>query len=279
MIPRDHGKGLITRTVKRYTLASGHSVSKDLVTVEEPLEIKVKNESMQTFLIAYIMRTPGMDDYHAVGFLYSEGIIQSKSDILGFEGVDSNGVSASNSLTVLVPDRLPVDLSTIQRKFFVNSSCGICGKANINDIFLRTSGMQRSECTVQAETILLLPAIMRSRQNIFSVTGGIHAAALFTLQGKLIAVAEDIGRHNAVDKIVGYMLMNGLVNHDFVLQVSGRAGFEIIQKAAFAGIPIISSISAPSSLAIETCEALGLTLACFVREDRFSVYSHGQRII
>ncbi|MGC8515443.1 MAG: formate dehydrogenase accessory sulfurtransferase FdhD [Thermoplasmata archaeon] len=279
MIPGDYKIGSITKTVLRYTGTSASSSTTDRVTVEEPLDIMVRKGSAEPFHIAYIMRTPVMDDYLSTGFLFSEGIIQSRSDILGFEGVDSNGVSAKNSVTVLVADHVPLDQKEMQRQFFVNSSCGICGKASINDIFMRISGMQRSECTIHAKAILQLPKIMREHQNIFSQTGGIHAAALFSLQGDLIALAEDIGRHNAVDKIVGYMLLNGLINHDLALQVSGRVGFEIAQKAALAGIPIISSISAPSSLAIETCETLGLTLACFVREDRLSIYSNGQRIL
>lgn len=279
MIPGDFKCGSITKSVIKYTGMSGHSSTTDSVTVEEPLDIMVRKGSSEPFHIAYIMRTPVMDDYLSAGFLFSEGIIRSRSDILGFEGIDFNGVSAKNSLTVLVADDLPLDQKEMQRQFFVNSSCGICGKASINEIFMRMSGLQRSECTIRAETILLLPKIMREHQNIFSKTGGIHAAALFSLQGDLMALAEDIGRHNAVDKIVGYMLLNGLINHDLALQVSGRVGFEIAQKAALAGIPIISSISAPSSLAIETCETLGLTLACFVREDRISIYSYGQRIL
>ena len=279
MIPGDFKGGYITKSVTKYTGMSGRNSATDRVTVEEPLDIMVRKGSAEPFHVAYIMRTPVMDDYLSAGFLFSEGIIRSRSDILGFEGIDSNGVSVKNSLTVLVVDDLPLDIKEMQRQFFVNSSCGICGKANINEIFMRTSGLQRSECTIHAETILQLPKIMREHQSIFSKTGGIHAAALFSLEGELIALAEDIGRHNAVDKIVGYMLLNGLTNHDLALQVSGRVGFEIAQKAALAGIPIISSISAPSSLAVETCETLGLTLACFVREDRLSIYSNGQRIL
>ncbi len=251
----------------------------DGVTMEESLDIMVRKGSAERFHVAYIMHTPVMYDYLSAGFLFSEGIIRSRSDLLGFEGFDSNGVSVKNSLTVLVADDLPLNLKEMQRQFFVNSSCGICGKANINEIFMRTSGLQRSECTIHAETILQLPKIMREYKSIFSKTGGIHAASLFSLQGKIMALAKDIGRHNAVDKIVCYMLLNGLINHDLALQVSGRVGFEIAQKEAIAGFPIITSTSAPSSLAVETCETLGLTLAWFVREDRLSIYSIGQRIL
>ncbi|MCL4452099.1 MAG: formate dehydrogenase accessory sulfurtransferase FdhD [Candidatus Thermoplasmatota archaeon] len=279
MISGESKSGSKTKTVVRYTGSPERSSTTDRVTVEEPLDIMVRNGTEQPLHIAYIMRTPVMDDYLSAGFLFSEGIIRSRSDILGFEGIDSNGISAKNSLTVLVADHVHLDPKGMQRQFFVNSSCGICGKSSINETFMRMSGMQRSECTVHAETILQLPKIMREYQSIFSQTGGIHAAALFSLEGNLMALAEDIGRHNAVDKIVGYMLLNGLINHDLVLQVSGRVGFEIAQKAALARIPILSSISAPSSLAIETCEILGLTLACFVREDRFSIYSNSQRIL
>ncbi|EQD42350.1 formate dehydrogenase family accessory protein FdhD, partial [mine drainage metagenome] len=197
----------------------------------------------------------------AAGFLFTEGILHSGSDILGFEGIDANGASKGNKVTVLVPEGLPIDLAEMQRNFFVNSSCGVCGKAIINDAYLRASRINRSKCTILPGTLMKLPDAMKERQSIFMKTGGIHAAALFSLDGALIAISEDIGRHNAVDKIVGYLLLNELLHKDFILQVSGRAGFEIVQKAAMAGIPVISSVSAPSSLAVETCKALGMTLA------------------
>ncbi|MFG1519506.1 MAG: formate dehydrogenase accessory sulfurtransferase FdhD [Thermoplasmataceae archaeon] len=262
-----------------YSTKTGMSEIEDRITVEEPLQILVRREGSEATHIAYIMRTPLMDNFLAAGFLMSEGLINSGSDILGFEGVDAIGIARSNTITVTVSNSIDPEGLMGRRNFFVNSSCGICGKATISSIFARTGNIQKSAVRIMSSVLLRLPGIMRADQRVFLQTGGIHAAAIFDDSGHMIAIAEDIGRHNAVDKIVGFILMNRLQCNNLILQVSGRAGFEIIQKAAVSGIPIVSSISAPSSLAVETCESMGITLACFVRRDRFTVYSHPERII
>lgn len=264
----------------RYNSASGSEKTGENVTIEEPLEIRLKRQKEDATPISVIMRTPVMDRFLAVGFLFSEGIISGKSDILSVNNVDSDGNAIENVIVIEVADGVDIDGISATRNFTINSSCGVCGKGNINDVFVKSGRLVRSETRIQKETILSLPGKMRELQHIFSETGGIHAAGLFTSDGKLIFAAEDIGRHNAVDKVVGYMLLNDLVfQDDLMVQVSGRAGFEILQKAAMAGIPVVSSVSAPSSLAIELADSMNITLLCFVREKRFNIYSHAERII
>ena len=262
-----------------YSVKSGSTKTEEKIAVEEPLEISIKSKGGVPKRIAVVMRTPLMDNFLAVGFLFSEGLISSGSDVLGFEGTDDRGTARSNSLTVLLADSVHSIDSKDTRNFFVNSSCGICGKSNISEIYSRIGKVQRSKVRIKSRVLLELPEIMRIKQHVFQETGGIHAAALFNSSGDLIVVAEYIGRHNAVDKLAGYVLMNRINCNDLVLQVSGRAGYEIIQKAAISGIPVVSSVSAPSSLAVEASESMGMTLVCFVRNDRFTVYSHPERII
>lgn len=251
----------------------------DRITVEEPLEVRIKYRDGKEKTVSIIMRTPSMDNYLAVGFLYSEGIIRDREQILSISNVDSEGAAIDNIVIVEVADEVHFDLSDYGRNFAINSSCGVCGKSNINDIFVKSGRLIRSTREVDAGTLLMLPDTMRKQQRIFGETGGIHAAGLFDTKGNLKFVSEDIGRHNAVDKVIGYMVLNSLIfSDDAVLQVSGRAGFEILQKAAMAGIPIVSSVSAPSTLAINTAESMNMTLACFVRGDRFNIYTHPSRI-
>lgn len=265
-------------TVK-YTTASGTEHFEDRITVEEPLEVRIKYRNGKDKTVSVIMRTPSRDDYLAVGFLYSEGIIKARRQVLSIESVDREGSAYDNIVIVQVADEVHFDLSDYGRNFAINSSCGVCGKSSINDIFVKSGRLIRSTKEIDAQTLLKLPDEMRQQQRIFGETGGIHAAGLFDTQGNLKVVAEDIGRHNAVDKVIGYMVLNDLLfSDDLVLQVSGRAGFEILQKAAMAGIPILSSVSAPSTLAINTAESMNMTLACFVRGDRFNIYTNPSRI-
>ena len=262
-----------------YSVTYGFNETQEKLVVEEPLEISIKSKTGDPKRIAVVMRTPMMDNFLAVGFLFSEGFISSGSDVVGFEGTDDKGIAGSNSLTVIFADSVPSHYLWDKRNFYVNSSCGICGKSNINEIYSRIGKVQRSKVRIKSRVLLELPKIMRMKQHVFQETGGIHAAALFNSSGDLIILAEDIGRHNAVDKIAGFALMNRINCNDLILQVSGRAGFEIIQKAALSGIPVVSSVSASSSLAVEVCESIGITLACFVRDDHFTVYSHPERIM
>lgn len=264
----------------KYNSDSGIQKTEDSVTVEEPLEIRIHNESLGEVTIGIIMRTPVMDNYLAIGFLYSEGIIKEYGDILSIENFDErSGAAIANVISLKVSENVKFDRSNYTRNFAVNSSCGVCGKSNINDIFLKAGRLVKSGKTISRDVLLRLPDKMMALQKVFGETGGIHAAGLFRLDGTPVMIAEDIGRHNAVDKVVGYMVSRGLTfSENIILQVSGRAGFEILQKGAMAGIPIVSSVSAPSSLAIDTAESMNMTLVCFVRKERFNIYTHPERI-
>ncbi len=263
----------------KYSTDSDREEAKDMVTAEEPLEIKLRGPSGSESTVSIIMRTPVMDNYLALGFLYSEGIIREKSQLISVENIDEDGTAIDNVIILKVSADVKFNNAEYTRNFAVNSSCGVCGKSNINDIFIKSGRLVKSSIKVSSEVILQLPEKMRKLQAIFSETGGIHAAGLFRKNGNPIFVAEDIGRHNAVDKVVGYMFLNDLLfGEDLILQVSGRAGFEILQKAAMAGIPVVSSVSAPSSLAVDTADSMNMTLVCFVRGKRFNVYTHPERI-
>ena len=264
----------------KYSISSGIEEVRDGVTVEEPLEIKLSSKKIGLKTVSIIMRTPVMDNYLAVGFLFSEGIIKNRQDVISVDNFDEDtGKARDNTIVIQVAENVDFDGSDYSRNFIVNSSCGVCGKSNINAVFLKTGRIVRSSLKINKDIILTLQEKMRGLQTIFGETGGIHAAGLFDFSGDPIVVAEDVGRHNAVDKVVGYMLSNDMVfRDDLVMQVSGRAGFEILQKSAIAGIPVVSSVSAPSSLAVQTAESMNITLVCFVRENRFNIYANPERI-
>ncbi len=258
----------------------------DTLVVEEPLEIRVGGTSL-----AVTMRTPGHDVELAAGFLVSEGVIahggQFRSAIhCGGPGTGAVGLagSAENTYNVLdvalAADVAPPD-PELARRFYTTSSCGLCGKASIDAVETVSSyEVGTDAATVAAEVLLGLPDRLRAEQAVFGKTGGLHAAALFdAATGELLVVREDVGRHNAVDKVVGWaVLADRLPLGGTVLQVSGRASFELVQKAVMAGIPILSAVSAPSSLAVELAEASGLTLAGFVRGASMNVYSRPERV-
>lgn len=278
-MPEKYHKALAAFKTLKFSKESGYEQSLDSVTVEEPLEIKISWDGREPEVVSIIMRTPSYDKYLAIGFLYSEGIIKDISEVLEVKSIDPDGTADGNVVIVKVSDTVSFDKSGYTRNFTVNSSCGVCGKSNINDIFIKSGKLVKGGVRIGTSILLSLPDKMRKLQKIFSETGGIHAAGLFYNDGTPVFVAEDIGRHNAVDKIVGYMLLNDLTFKDnLVLQVSGRAGFEILQKAAMAGIPVVSSVSAPSSLAVETADSMNMTLVCFVRGNRLNVYTHPERI-
>jgi len=246
----------------------------DSLAAEEPLEIRIGETPLTV-----TMRTPGHDQELAAGFLLTEGIIESADQIAGLSTGHSNPNVKSNVMHVEFRGS-SFDLSDLQRNFFAASSCGICGKASIDAIRRRGLRQPDPEFRIDPEILCGLPEILRSDQAVFSRTGGLHAAALFDAGGKIVALREDIGRHNAVDKIVGWALLEGhlpLSRH--VLLVSGRGGFEIAQKALAAGIPVLASVSAPSSLAVKLARELGLTLIGFLRGRRFVVYSGEFRCI
>ena len=246
----------------------------DSLAAEEPLEIRIGDKPLTV-----TMRTPGHDLELAAGFMLTEGIIESADQIAEIRGGNSVPGLKGNVVQVELRDTVfePGDL---QRNFFAASSCGICGKASIEAIRRRGLRQPDSEFRVDPEILCGLPEVLGSEQAVFSRTGGLHAAALFDAEGKLMVLREDIGRHNAVDKIVGWALLEGhlpLSRH--VLLVSGRGGFEIVQKALAAGVPVLASVSAPSSLAVKLARELGLTLVGFLRGRRFVVYAGEFRCI
>ena len=272
MIRTDDSHGYIQTRVSRFSGTGFCRDDSDSVVTEEPLEIRLL-QGGKTQNVAVTMRTPVNDRELALGFLLTEGFIKSPKDV---DHVECDHVS--NIITVALSDALPL-IKLNSRNFFLSSSCGVCGKSSINEIFIRGNGIIRGSDTVDGSIILSLPEKMMESQDLFGITGGIHAAGIFDFKGNHIVTMEDVGRHNAVDKCVGYLFSHKLLDAGpFILQISGRGGFEILQKAAMARFPIVSSISAPSSLAIEVAETFGITLACFVRKGRFSVYAHPERI-
>jgi FdhD protein len=245
--------------------------SDDELAAEEPLEIRVRGRA-----VTITMRTPGHDDELAAGFLLTEGLIRRRSDVLTIEPCDRN--DEGNLLNVVVAPEVNVDFERLTRHVFASSSCGLCGKATIEAIRSLFPRIE-SDVEVDAATILRLPELMRQQQATFERTGGLHAAALFGASGELLVLREDVGRHNAVDKVVGHALLHDLLPLDrHVLLVSGRSSFEIMQKALAARVPIVAAVSAPSSLAVAFAEENGQTLIGFLREARMNVYSHPRRI-
>ncbi|MFN2593287.1 MAG: formate dehydrogenase accessory sulfurtransferase FdhD [Actinomycetota bacterium] len=268
-----------SKTSLRVTKVRGResTLRSDSVASEEPMEIRVGSWAQTPAPVAVTMRTPGNDFELATGFLFTEGLI-GNGDVDRVSYCDTlEGDQDFNIVTVRT--KQPVETSSIsQRNFFATSSCGVCGKASLDQVEVHAQSLPDGP-TIAASTVLALPHELRARQRVFDKTGGLHAAGLFTASGDPIAVREDVGRHNAVDKIVGRSLLAAETPlHETVLMVSGRAGFEIVQKAAVAGIPIACAVSAPSSLAVEAAERLGMTLIAFVREDSFNIYAHAERV-
>ncbi|MBI5812864.1 MAG: formate dehydrogenase accessory sulfurtransferase FdhD [Meiothermus silvanus] len=254
-------------------------ISDELAT-EEPLELRlVAGNEHRT--IAVTLRTPGNDFELAAGFLFGEGVIQRRSEIKRIaycveEGQEQRYNIVSVELRSPALPRLP----TLERHFFTTSACGLCGKASIESLSARGLSPVSGDSTISAKVLRELPEKLRKAQQLFDLTGGLHAAALFDLEGNLIALREDIGRHNAMDKLVGWALLEGkLPLAQCIVVVSGRASFELVQKALAAGIPIFASVSAPSNLAVDLAASFGMTLAGFLRGERFNVYAHPERIL
>ena len=249
----------------------------DWVAAEEPLEIRARGPGQPPFSVAVTMRTPGHDAELAVGFLITEGLIAASGEVVSAGACGPKGIGGVCN-TVRVDLAGPFDGSSLRRNFFATSSCGVCGKASLDQVAVRCSPAGPGP-VVPASTLLALPDTLRSAQAAFQRTGGLHAAGLFDVDGRLILLREDVGRHNAVDKVVGRMAMEGrLPMAACVLLVSGRTSFEILQKAAVAGVPIVCAVSAPSSLAVATADRLGITLVGFLRGSSFNIYAHPARI-
>lgn len=247
----------------------------DSLVVEEPLEIRLGGRRF-----TLTMRTPGHDDELVAGFLFAEGFIESRDQISEIRPVlDRRGAIEPNSVDVILNVRVSDLRERLQRNFTISSSCGVCGKTTI-DALRRRITKNRSKLRVSTGLLIDFAPRMRSAQKVFTATGGLHAAALFLPDGTLRALREDVGRHNAVDKVVGWALMQGETPlSGTILVVSGRLSFEIVQKAAAAGVPIVAAISAPSSLAVELAKTLGITLVGFIRERGFNVYCHQERVV
>jgi len=252
-------------------------VREDRVVAEEPLEIRAAGPRQDPVAVAVTMRTPGHENELAVGFLRTEGLIDG-TEIRSVAFGDPGHLSAPDD-TVIVRLNRAFDASKVaERQFVATASCGICGKASLDEIAVRCDPIPSGQLVPRA-VVLALPDRMRAAQLAFDSTGGLHASALFTLDGELVVLREDVGRHNALDKVVGsQVLARALPLHERILMVSGRVSFEIVQKAAVAGIPIVCAISAPSSLAIDAAERLGVTLVGFLRGDGFNIYAHDGRI-
>ena len=249
----------------------------DTLATEEPMEIRVGGPGQRAQAVAVTMRTPGADYVLAAGFLFTEGLIEP-GQVRRVAYCDDLADEEQRYNVVTVSLDRSFDHDRLHRNFFATSSCGICGKAALDDVEVRCAPVAGGP-VVPVEVLISLPERLRTRQRVFDRTGGLHAAALCTPEGEIVSLREDVGRHNAVDKVIGEQVLGGgipLAGH--VLQVSGRASFEIVQKAAVAGIPIVSAVSAPSSLAVEAGERFGMTIVGFVREGRCNVYTGSQRV-
>ncbi|WP_019813372.1 formate dehydrogenase accessory sulfurtransferase FdhD [Saccharomonospora saliphila] len=267
-------------TVRRPVRALGPDGARrkpDALAAEEPLELRLGGQAL-----AVTMRTPGHDVELAHGFLLSEGVIAAREDVAAArycDSVDEYGRNTYNVLDVLPADGLAEPDVGVRRNFYTTSSCGVCGKAALDAVRVRSRfDPTASAFSVPSTVLSTLPDALRERQRVFASTGGLHAAALFTADGSLAVVREDVGRHNAVDKVLGWALLQGRVPaHDLGLLLSGRASFELVQKATMAGVPLVSAVSAPSSLAVELAEDSGITLVGFLRGSSMNLYT-GERV-
>jgi FdhD protein len=249
------------------------SIQPDKLAREEPLEIRVRGRS-----VAVTMRTPGHDEELAAGFLLTEGLVRKRGDVTLIAHCPG-AAEPENILNVFVAPSVTVDMARLTRHVFAGSSCGVCGKASIESVHQHFPPLT-SRLAVTAKMLIDLPGRMRGEQAAFARTGGLHAAALFDAKGKLIALREDVGRHNAVDKVLGHGFLRGKLPFDkHILLVSGRASFEIMQKALAGRVPIVCAVSAPSSLAVEFARESNHTLVGFLRDEGMNIYSGAERIV
>jgi FdhD protein len=287
--PADAGFAIWSRRSGR----AGLEPLEDRVAVEEPLEILLAAGGERR-TVAVTMRTPGADEELAAGFLFGEGLVRDRAlvaDLRASSEIDPGSGARRDRVEVeLAARRLP-DLRSLERHFFTGSACGVCGRASLDELLVAGREPAAPGPSFPAATILALPESLRSAQRGFAATGGLHAAALFDRAGRLLTVREDVGRHNALDKLIGRALLDGelgwgeeaegkrdrrLARH--AVLVSGRASFELVQKCVVAGVPLLAAVSAPTSLAVELAARFGITLVAFLREGRFNVYSRPERI-
>jgi FdhD protein len=272
-------------TIQKVSGAGPPETASDQLAAEEPLEIRIGYEEdgqRQHRTLSVTMRTPGHDEELAAGFLLTEGIIQRKADVLGIIPCPDvqKAEEAGNVTRAELAAHVKVDFGAMERHFYTSSSCGVCGKTSIDAV--RTAAcpvLPTQGPYVDYEVIHQLPERLRAAQAGFEQTGGQHAAALFTPTGELLLLREDVGRHNALDKLIGAALLaDWLPLHHHILLVSGRASFELVQKAAVAGIGMLAAVGAPSSLAVQAADSFGMTVLGFVRSNRYNIYSHGWRL-
>jgi FdhD protein len=271
--------GRVTARRQVLHLDTSQSVSRpDTLVCEEPLEIRIAGRAM-----AVTMRTPG-DDFDLVsGFAWTEGLLARPDHLSGLRycaGADESGRNTYNVIDLVLDAEAPEPPADAARAFYTTSSCGVCGKASIDAVKVRSAFEPRTDpARITREVLSALPLRLREAQRVFDSTGGLHAAGLFTPDGELLVLREDVGRHNAVDKVVGWALRSGrLPLAGTVLMVSGRASFELVQKAYVAGIPILAAVSAPSTLAVEFAESVGMTLVGFLRGTSMNVYAGADRV-
>jgi FdhD protein len=271
--------GRVTARRRAHHVTAVDSVARpETLVVEEPLEIRLNGKPLTV-----TMRTPGSDVELAQGFLLTEGVIAQRDDLLTVRycrGAGEDGANTYNVLDVTLAPDVPMPDVDVTRNFYTTSSCGVCGKASLEAVrTISKHGPGDDPTTVGADTLSAMPDQLRKAQKVFASTGGLHGAALFTADGTMLVVREDIGRHNAVDKVVGWALEQGRIPlTGTVLLVSGRASFELTQKAVMAGIPVLAAVSAPSSLAVDLASQSGLTLVAFLRGESMNVYTRPDRV-
>lgn len=270
-----------SHTRSRVTIVeeNGSRTRLDYLTTEEPLEIRL-SEPKKT--LAVTMRTPGADFELVAGFLYGEGVIERREQLVGMRYcVDlADGRQRENIINVSLSEETSRFLPSLERHFFTNSACGVCGKASLETIRVRNRVRRDDDRKVRAETLYSLGDKLRETQGLFKITGGLHAAALFDMDGNLLRSREDVGRHNALDKLIGASFLAGeLPLEGGIVMVSGRSSFEILQKCIVAGVPIVCSVSAPSSLAVTLAREFGVTSIGFLRGKKFNLYSGAERVI
>jgi FdhD protein len=273
---------LLEKLVRRVSADSGNVDFNDVLAVEEPLEIILglpENGKIVHQPVSITMRTPGSDFELAAGFLFTEGILDSPDQIAQIRhfGVPVKVNGLKNTLVVELNEGVKVEIKRLERNFYTTSSCGVCGKSSIEALHTGVKRIENAGLKIDSELIHGLPQKLRASQNVFDQTGGLHASALFNINGELEIVREDVGRHNALDKVIGAKFLVGeLPLGDKILLVSGRASFELVQKALMAGISVLAAVGAPSSLAVELATEYGMTLVGFVRNNRFNVYCDDQ---